>query len=50
MVINYVRSRCKSGHAVTLRHYATSRKVAGSIHVDVIDLSIDLILPTAVWS
>jgi hypothetical protein len=39
------------GHAVAwLRHYATSRKVAGSITYEVIDFSIDLILSAALWS
>jgi hypothetical protein len=32
-----------------LRHYATSRKVAGSIPDEVIGFSIDLILPAALW-
>jgi hypothetical protein len=32
-----------------LRHYATSQKVAGSIPDEVIEISIDLILPAALW-
>jgi hypothetical protein len=32
-----------------LRHYATSRKVAGSIPDEVIGFSFDLILPAALW-
>jgi hypothetical protein len=36
------------GHAVALRHYATSRKVADS-SPERVDFSIDLILPAALW-
>jgi hypothetical protein len=32
-----------------MRHYATSRKVAGSNADEVIGFSIDLILPAALW-
>jgi hypothetical protein len=39
------------GHAVAqwLRHYATNRKVAGSIPDGVIGFFIDIIHPTALW-
>jgi hypothetical protein len=38
------------GRAVALRHYATSRIVAGSSPDEVIEFfSIDLILPAALW-
>ena len=33
-----------------LRHWATSRKVAGSIPDCVIEILIDIILPAALWS
>jgi hypothetical protein len=32
-----------------LRHYATSRKLVGSIPDEVLDFLIDLILPAALW-
>jgi hypothetical protein len=32
-----------------LRHYATSRNIAGSIPDEVIGFSIDLILPATLW-